>query len=267
MVTDTKTKQRKMVALDVGETSGVDWPAHLAPGWVVCKSATAEQVESLFGKGSTEGTPTMATPEAQATPTVEDLAKQLEDLNAKFEKAEADKAAAETRATEAEAALAKATGTEETEEQKLLKALPAEMRERFEKMEAKNREQEEKLQKAIDDRLDDQARTDAAAMFKSLAVETDVVGPQLRRLALVDADLHKSVVTALTAAEEQLKTAGLFKTAGRSGDAVGAEDRILAKAKELQAADASLTDAMAFAKAFESDPELQAAYYAEQDGQ
>ena len=35
-------KKRKMVALKVLETSGVDHPAHLEEGWIVMKSATKE---------------------------------------------------------------------------------------------------------------------------------------------------------------------------------------------------------------------------------
>lgn len=267
-MTATETRQRKMVDLNVDETSGVDWPAHLAPGWVVCKSATAEQVESLFGKGATEGTATMAPTAAQETPTVESLAKQLEELTTKLEKAEADKVAAETRATEAEATIAKSAEAELTEEQKILKALPAEMRDRFEKMEADNKATQEKLQKAIDDRLDDQARTEAASMFKNLAVDTNAVGPQLRRLQLTDADLHKSVTEALKAANEQLKTAGIFQTVGKSSGDASAEDQLNVKAAELRAADPNMTKEAAFAKAV-TDPansELVKSYYAEQAG-
>ena len=38
----SSSKKRKMVALKVLETSGVDHPAHLEEGWIVMKSATKE---------------------------------------------------------------------------------------------------------------------------------------------------------------------------------------------------------------------------------
>lgn len=38
-----KSRQRKLVNLDVAETSGVDRPAHLHEGWVVMKAAGQQQ--------------------------------------------------------------------------------------------------------------------------------------------------------------------------------------------------------------------------------
>lgn len=259
-----------MVEIDVDETSGVDWPAHLAPGWVVCKSATAQDVQALFGPDATEGNHTMAT-EPQGTPSVEDLAKQVEELTKSLatqttaaETAKQEAADAKDALTKAEALAKAADEADLTEEQKMLKALPAEMRDRFEKMEADNKAQAEKLQKAIDDRLDDQARTDAATMFKSVAIDADTFGPQLRHLALINADLHKSVVTALKAADNQLETAGIFSTVGKNGGGAStAEETLKAKAAELRTANPELTAEGAFAKACSENSDLLKQYYEE----
>lgn len=213
----------------------------------------------------------MAT-ETQGTPSVEDLAKQVEELTKSLAaQTELAKAAAK-EATEAKdelakaAALAKAAEEKDlTEDQKLLKALPEEMRLKFEAMEKSAAADREKLQKAIDDRLDDQARTAAATMFKSVSIDADTFGPQLRQLELINADLHKSVVTALKAADAQLETAGIFKQAGRGGgDAASAEEQLTQKAAELRAANPELTPEQAFSKACHENNELLKAYYDEQ---
>ena len=41
-------KATKMVRLAVDETSGVDHPAHLSEGWLVMKSANAEEIEAVI---------------------------------------------------------------------------------------------------------------------------------------------------------------------------------------------------------------------------
>ena len=41
-------KAKKMVRLAVDETSGVDHPAHLSEGWLVMKSANAEEIEAVI---------------------------------------------------------------------------------------------------------------------------------------------------------------------------------------------------------------------------
>jgi hypothetical protein len=144
-----------MKGLRIDEASGVDAPAHLAPGWMVIKSAAGgdpleglsdqeiadvikaleaeqgEPVQELI-ESLTKALGTMAEPaKAQATaliaalgaepaPGDDPVAKAVADA---LTKASAEREAAEKRATELEAELAKAKGAGETEEEALAKAM------------------------------------------------------------------------------------------------------------------------------------------------
>ncbi len=153
-------RAKRMKGLRIDEASGVDAPAHLAPGWMVMKAAgnrfadpladlTDEQIDALIKAAEaeeespmpnddliaslTKALGTMPEPaKAQATSLIAQLgdsagagddpvAKAVADALAK---AAADTEAAESRATAAEDALAKAQGTAtETEEEALAKAM------------------------------------------------------------------------------------------------------------------------------------------------
>lgn len=252
-----------MVDIDVVETSGVDHPAHLAEGWIVCKSATAKDVEGIFGTLTTEGNATMATNDQTAAPTVADLQKAL-----------ADK---ETELAATKDALTKATAKPEepTSKEEMLKGLPAPMREMILKAEADAEDlrkqaetTREELQKERDARLDERAITEAEGMFKSVAVDPKTVGPALRRLEAYDADLHKSVTEALKAADAQLFTAGVFKEIGNGDPAATAPamSRIDQATEEVLKADSTLTRPQAMAKAVAADPTLYEAYQNEKAG-
>jgi hypothetical protein len=257
-----KQQQRKMVNIDVVETSGVDHPAHLAEGWIVCKSATAQDVEGIFGPLVTEGTAKMATNDT-AEPTVEDLTKAL--------------AAKDQELAAAKDALTKATAKPEepTSKEEMLKALPAPVREMILKSEADAAElkkqadaDREELQKERDARLDERAITETAALYKSVAIDAKTVGPALRRLALHDADLHKSVTEALAAADAQIATGNLFKSVGDNGinNDAPALGKLEKAATELMEKDAALTKPQAIAKAAELHPDLYDEYQNEKAG-
>lgn len=259
------TQQRKMVALDVVETSGVDHPAHLQEGWLVCKSATGQDIQSLFGT-TTEGSPMpnkdASEPATKATgPTVEELQKEIADLKAKL----ADKG---------KNPFGKAADAEE-EEAEMLKSLPESVREMLAKQE---RETEELRKQAAEDRaavekernarLDQEAITKFEGTYKSIALDAATVAPALRQVETISPDLAKALTGALAAADNQLKTAGLFAEVGKSKDegaGTSAIDRITAAAAELRKSEAGkdLTEAAAFTKAVTADPELYREYLAE----
>lgn len=261
-----------MVQIDVMETSGVDHPAHMAEGWMVCKSATKEQVEGLFGPLLTEGTPTMATQDASATePTVESLAKQLEDMTKQRDEEKARADAAEAQVTKA----ADPAPAADDDSEELLKALPEPVRLMLKKSQddaaAAKQEAAEamaKAAKAENDRLDDQARAEYSTMFKAIAVDTNELAPAMRRLAIIDADLHKSVLTALKASDEQAATGVVLKTVGRPGDPAGgtALELLKAKADAIRTADPSVSEVSAFAKAATENPDLYDQYQTEKAG-
>jgi hypothetical protein len=246
-----------MVEMDVTETSGVDWPAHLAPGWVVCKSATTQEVNALFG--TTEGTAAMAN-EPQA-PTIEDLQKQLAEKDEALTKAVAAQEAAEAKAAELEKAAAADADADD-----ITKGMPAEVKARFEKMEADTAAAREELAKERDARLDDIARAEYGKMFKSLSIDADTAGPQFRQLEIISPELHKAVITTLKAADAQAVAAGLFKSYGQDGgegQPTTALEKMQAKADEIAKADTTLTKEQAFAKAMAENGDLYKEYLKE----
>lgn len=254
-----KKPARKMVEMDVTETSGVDWPAHLAPGWVVCKSATTQEVNALFG--TTEGTAAMAN-EPQA-PTIEDLQKQLAEKDEALTKAVAAQEAAEAKAAELEKAAAE---NKPADTDDITKGMPAEVKERFEKMEADAAAAREELAKERNARLDDIARTEYGKMFKAVSIDANTAGPQFRQLEIISPELHKSVITALKAADAQLATAGLFKSVGQDGGEgapTTALEKMQAKADEIAKADTTLTKEQAFSKAMAENGDLYKEYLEE----
>lgn len=260
-------QQRKMVGIDVTETSGVDHPAHLAEGWVVMKSASPEQVEGLFGSLNTMKGTNVPEKAGEAQPSVEDLQKQVADLTK-----ERDEAVAKA------AAVVPETKPETTED--LLKSadLPVAVREALAKAQAENEEfrkqaakDREDFAKERDARLDADAVNKSKELFKSLAINHAEVAPALRRVEMVSPEVAKSIETALKAADAQLKEKGIFEEVGnvsKSGatDADGVYQEIVAKGEELRKSDSKLTAAAAFAKAIAEDPELYTRYLDAQKG-
>lgn len=269
-------KPRKMVNLKIEETSGVDHPAHLHEGWIVCKSADANTIEGLFGglnltkeetvpelenTDTTQGTE--GTEESTEETQVETVPKSDYDAIVAERDALQTAAAAESDATEDE-------GTEgQSDFEKALNSMPEPVREFLRKQAADTEAAQAELRKERDARLDEQAITKSRETFKSIAIAHDTVAPALRRVALIDADLAKAVETALTAADAQLHESGLFTETGsvaKSEGGKGAYEAIVSKAEELVKAGEFKTVEQAFGKALSDNPELHNAYLAEKAG-
>lgn len=250
------TKQRKMVELDIDETSGVDHPAHLREGWVVMKSATSEQIDGIFG-ATTKGK-TVAEP---VTPPVDDaVAKELEAL-----KATNVALAAENETLKAAAVVSKSAEDEQAE---ILKALPAEVRKMLEDQDAKIKASDEALAKERDARLDEQAVAKSRNTYKSIAINHEKVAPALRRVAEIDAELAAEIETALSAADGQLDEAGLLGEVGGAGleQQGDASAQIDAAADKLVEAGTAKSKSDGIAKALSENPELYLAYMNEKAG-
>jgi hypothetical protein len=88
------------------------------------------------------------------------------------------------------------------------------------------------LQKERDERADADSIA-KAKNWNNLPLEAEKVGPALRRLAMIDEELAKSIEGILGAVNEQAKTSNLFAEIGKSVDssAVDAYDRLTALAK------------------------------------
>jgi len=247
-------KATKMVRLAVDETSGVDHPAHLSEGWLVMKSANAEEIEAVIDsitettitkEDSVSDESTVVTedavveeaPAAEATPTespAEDQDAIIAGLEEELAKAKAAKADAMAQMPdESDADYAK-----RMKEMKMSKK-PAFMEKSLESVEkavavekARADEAVALLQKERDERADADSIT-KAKNWNNLPLEAEKVGPALRRLSLIDEDLAKSIEGILSAVNEQAKTSNLFAEIGKSVDssAVDAYDRLTALAK------------------------------------
>jgi hypothetical protein len=247
-----------MVDITVEETSGVDHPAHLHEGWVVCKSAPAARVEDAFGSLNTTKeapVPELKKEEGGTAEAVETVTKE-----------EHDAVVAELAAlkAEAEAATVEPAGDEE-----LLKSVPEAVREMLKARDAEIAKAHEAVAKERDARLDGEAITKSRETFKSLAFNHDEVAPALRRVAAIDANLAKSITEVLKAAEGQLESAGIFKELGAatSKDDTGtAGGRLDTAAKDLVTKGLVPTYAQGIAKALEADPSLYTEYQNEKAG-
>ena len=247
-------KATKMVRLAVDETSGVDHPAHLSEGWLVMKSANAEEIEAVIDSITettitkedsvsdestvvTEDAVVVEAPAAEATPTespAEDQDAVIAGLEEELAKAKAAKADAMTQMPdESDADYAK-----RMKEMKMSKK-PAFMEKSLDSVEkaltvekARADEAVALLQKERDERADADSIT-KAKNWNNLPLEAEKVGPALRRLSLIDEDLAKSIEGILSAVNEQAKTSNLFAEIGKSVDssAVDAYDRLTALAK------------------------------------
>lgn len=268
------TKTRKMVNLDIRETSGVDHPAHQHEGWIVMKSASPETVGSLFGSlNKPEEAPVAEKTEAE----------KLAEANARIAELEAAAAApaagtqepaaepAGTQATEgSESGHEPAEATQEDALEKALTKLPEAVRKAFSAQAAELAKATETINKERDARLDGEAIAKSKGLFKAIAIDHDTVAPALRRVALVDADLAKAVETALSAADAQLASGtSLTKEVGNGGAGEGdngALETINKAAAALREEDPKLSEQQAFVKALTANPSLHAAYIAEKAG-
>ena len=286
-------KAKKMVALNVEETSGVDHPAHLQEGWMVMKSVDATDILSVLEPLDE----TLKTPESNAqadeTATKEDLMSNeveksaddlLKDANASLEQAtarikeleaELEKAMHDGKKKKKPMMMADEMDEEETEEMKMKrmkKEAPEPLRKMLEDLEksateAKQRAEEAEavLMKERDDRADAEA-VDKAKGWSHLPIDATKLGPALRRLALQDSELAKSIEDVLTAVNAQSESANIFAELGKSVDATvtgNAVDQLTSLAKSAVDNGTSATFEQAFSDAIIANPSLYSQYLAE----
>lgn len=241
-------KKRKMVALKVLETSGVDHPAHLEEGWIVMKSATKEAnvSEEVLMDPSLE--------EAYIERVVE-LEKALEASAAQIEQLQ--KAAVEVEVEDDE--------EEMDEEEEIMKSLPQPVREMLEKAANEANYAKEELRKEREARRDEEFVQKAAA-WSHLTVDAKDLGPALRRLTDIDANLASQVEKALSAANAQSESASIFDEIGRGSrpDDGSAYAKVESMAKAAVSSGDFKTMEQAVASIVTKNPDLYAAYRAEQ---
>jgi len=290
-------RPRKMVALNIEETSGVDHPAHLQEGWLVIKSADSDVANLLSDlaknendsgtrliQDGTEEEPmaqdeTIETPvaeeavvveeTAEATPAAEEVEKDaLADANKKIAELEA-------KLTETMKELDKMKGkdikkSETTLEDEVIKSAPESVQKMFADAKAaaveaiaKAAATEEILKKEREERADADAIEKAKA-WGHLPLEAAKIGPALRRLAAIDSDLAKSVEEMLNAVEAQAESANIFAEIGKSATPAGgsAYETLTSMAKSVVETGGGTFEA-AFTDAILKNPSLYNQYLSE----
>lgn len=239
----------KLVALDVEETSGVDYPAHLDDGWLVLKARGTDATTELAAL--TKETTLPEAPEAtEAAPEVEKAdemtpeaaAERIAELEAELAEAQAKLA---EKATEEEPA-------EEPSVEDLVKSVPEPVAKALDDM----RTRMEKAEGELAERREAQALTEAVGFVKSLDKLTlgDDVAPLIKSARQTAPDLAKAIEGLLVALNAQTDTAALFTEVGKAGTpATGSPEDKLAALAKAKAEKSDISFHKAYAAVLKSD--------------
>lgn len=260
-------KAPKMTELIIEETSGVDHPAHLHEGWLVVKASNTQTVADVLNAlpeplGESMSDPTeVVTAETDTEVVLSADEEKAEGTEPESKQVEEELAMAMARIAELEARIAELEGMEPSDDMEsepmeeaaddvvaLAKSAPEPIRKAMEELAKAKAEAEDALAKEREDRADADSIVKARDTFKHLNIDPEKVGPALRRLAAIDADLAKSVEDALSAADAQNESADIFTEVGKgyvpSGDAINRMTS-LAKAAVSEGKAATVEQAMA----------------------
>jgi len=280
-------KARKMVSLNIEETSGVDHPAHLQEGWLVIKSKDTDVSDLLSDLVKNEntssdrlnqdGTEEEPMPQDEATVETTEVVEKdaLADAQAKIKELEAklgetmkelDKMYAmedkKKKSMHEDEKMKKSDDIEDVIKSapEAVQAVVAEMRKAADEATARATAAEEVLLKEREDRADAEAVAKAKA-WGHLPIEAEKIGPALRRLAGIDADLAKSVEEMLNAVEAQAESANIFAEIGKSATPTNgsAYEQLTSMAKAV-AETSGVTFEQAFADAVSKNTDLYSQY-------
>jgi hypothetical protein len=277
-------KARKMVGLNIEETSGVDHPAHLHEGWLVIKSEHSgvdDLLSDLVSQNTesekvliTEGTKeTAMTPDENvevvdkaipAKPEEDKMSyndamekiKMLEEELGKKVK-EMDKMMAEMKKKPAEKSV-------EIDTDALVKEAPEPLRKMLEDLEksasdAKARaEVAESVLKAERDARANEVAVAKAKEWTHLAIDAEKVGPALASLAEINSDLAKALEDVLVSVNAQAESANIFAEIGKSASPTSGDayTQLTSMAKAAVESTKGITFEQAFAGAVNSNPDL-----------
>jgi len=265
---------RKLVRLNIKETSGVDRPAHLHDGWVVMKSAAPSEVTAVLDelRPEEEITEEQAAKLVIDEPVVASPTEILQEAAKSFAKYDfavhANVSKEETMPFTPDEATEVVIIPEAASEADIIKAMPASIRKMLDDASA---HAEAALRKAAASEqallAERDARADEAAVMKAaqwthLTIDPTVVGPALRRLAENDETLANEVVKALDSANAMVETSVVFTEVGT--DAPVATDDAYSKMESLAKAAVASGTAASFESALmavaQANPDLYAAY-------
>jgi hypothetical protein len=260
-----------MTDMVIEETSGVDHPAHLHEGWLVIKTADTATVADVertlpepLGDGMSE----------EVTETVaEDAEVRLEAHEEEAEKMDGEEeqdklAMAEARIQELEARIAEMEATDKEEDvmeesaepsvDDLAKSADEPVRKMLMDLQKERDDAREALVKEREDRADQEAIAKARETFSHLNLDAEKIGPALRRLAIQDEDLAKSVEEALVAVDAQSESADIFTEIGKAAPLVqgDAYEKMTSLAKAAVSEGKATTFEQAFADVAISNPAL-----------
>lgn len=254
-------KAPKMTELVIEETSGVDHPAHLHEGWLVIKASNTESVADVLAALPEPLGESMSDEATEVTAAEDEVVLAAEDEKAdgmepESKQMEEELAMAQARIAELEARISELEGSEDEMPMEeaaddvvaLAKSAPEPIRKAMQELVKAKAEAETALAKEREDRADADAIVKARDTFKHLTLDPEKVGPALRRLAAIDADLAKSVEDALASADAQNESADIFTEVGKgfvpAGDAIN-KMTSLAKAAVAEGKAATVEQAMA----------------------
>jgi uncharacterized protein YukE len=271
---------QKLTDMIIEEISLVDDGANQHADVVIVKAKSAPEGQTGSEGSSGDSETASADQYKEFQMDMENLAKALDDAEAKLE-------SLEKRTTDAEAALADATevikakdakiveleaakakksddgnADDEDDDKKVMKSLPESIRKRLEDFEKRAAEAEVTLAKMREEKETFEAIAKARTLNFGKAEE---IGPLLMRVAkgtstVADAETLERL---FKAAGEQGKVSHLFRAVG-SETAVDGDPEVLLKAKagEIQKANNGMTFEQAYAKAMDENPSLYSAFIA-----
>ena len=251
------SRTRKMVNLNIEETSGVDYPAHLHDGWLVMKAANPSDVQTVLESSVSKEDSVSESIENRLEEALELLTK-AEERIAELEEATEEVAEETTEAPAEEAPV---------EEEDVMKSLPEPVQKAFESL----RKQAEEAQAKADEATtvlhkEREAHADAEAIEKArgwshLSLDAQEVGPALRRLAQIDESLAKSVTEVLESVNAQAESADIFAEIGRTtGISGNAFSQLESMAKSAVSEGKASTVEQALADLAVAEPSLYAQY-------
>jgi hypothetical protein len=222
------------------------------------KSAEESEVQRVLDESLTEedsimeDTTTTATDEqvAKAEMTLEDAMAKIAELEAKL--------------SEKEMAKEEEPKSEETEDEDYMKSAPESVVKMIENFRKQAEEATAELKKERDAHADAEA-VEKAKGWANLNLDAEKVGPALRRLSNVDADLAKSVEELLASVNAQAESAAIFAEIGKSADfkSGNAYERMTTLAKSAVEEGVAKSFEQALADVATKNPDLYSQYLSE----
>jgi hypothetical protein len=208
-------KQKKMVNLEVDETSAVDHPAHKAEGWVVVKSADSDSLLGALEELMTDKENKMTT----------EITEQKVD---KMKYTDLDKANKKIAEMEAEMEkmghemknMKKIGHDKDKDEKEMMKSADPIIQELFAKAQAEAETLRKELAEANEEKIQ-KSFLEKAAKWSNLNQKAEELGTMLRKVAAVDEALVAQIETMLDALNAQAESAEIFTELGTAKSATG----------------------------------------------